>query len=188
MRLRSCQTVVSQQMDSWWISSVPPTRGDRPSDMKSSATMQTRQHPREIDWDAINVQCSSAMNSDLECHFQCISTQMNFILSLLITNKVTWISELFFLCRQILIFLWTCCWQILLSQWYHCLLIHVHFYSAKVFGIANLWFINCGLFFCNDTEKNNNLMSFYRSPIACTEVIYLQSSCFFSCDFVIVCI
>lgn len=27
-----------------------------PNNMKSSATMQTDQHPREIDWDAINVQ------------------------------------------------------------------------------------------------------------------------------------
>lgn len=41
------------------------------------------------------------INSDLESPFQCTSMQMNFILSLLLANKVTWISELCFLCRDI---------------------------------------------------------------------------------------
>lgn len=106
-------------------------------------------------------------NFSHNCPFQYTSTQTNFILSLVLTDKVALTSELCFVSRQIAVFLWT--WLLLaipvklLSFFWYAYI----FYSGELFDAANLWYINCGFFYCNVTQKNNNLAAFYRNPISC---------------------
>lgn len=103
---------------------------DRPrsQERRSSAVMQTGQHPRESGWDTINTQWSSrhefrSGNNPLDnCPLQCTSTQLNFVLSLLVTRKVALTSKICFpLGRYCYFSDLAYYWQILISQSYCCL-------------------------------------------------------------------